>query len=155
MTAGSLLRVPSSDPLHPEAWHIELHCAAPPCMRAECVGTVELTVATNGVDFTGGTPPLLFAFSREFPLHVWGCAPPTVDVSNASQYYAPPGGAPCDGAILQRVKTLTGEQHALAVTRQAQRATLLGDARPAGRGNGAFCGGEGGSGEPIVGDCAG
>ena len=64
-------------------------------MRAECVGTVELTVATNGVDFTGGTPPLLFAFSREVSLHVWGCAPPTVDVSNASQYYAPPGGAPC------------------------------------------------------------
>ena len=29
------------------------------------------------------------------------------------------------------MKTLTGEQHALAVTRQAQRATLLGDARPA------------------------
>ena len=71
---ATLVTVPSSDPLRPERTHVELRCRAPSCMRAACIGTVEVTVALNGHDYTGFAPPLLYSYRNEFVLHAWGCA---------------------------------------------------------------------------------
>ena len=38
-------------------------------MRAACIGTVEVTVALNGHDYTGFAPPLLYSYRNEFVLH--------------------------------------------------------------------------------------
>jgi hypothetical protein len=111
-TAAELVEVASPDPLFPELEHTEVRCAAPPCMRRECMGTVEVTLSLNGVDFVGVSPPLLFLFDDEFPVHAWGCEPD--------------GAADgCARGVVQRYRHLGGEQHALAVRREQLSAPAL------------------------------
>jgi len=59
-TSGRLVTARSTDVLRPAATRVELACTAPVCMRVECQGTVEVTVAMNGIDYTRFQPPALF-----------------------------------------------------------------------------------------------
>ena len=123
-SAARFVTLPSTDPLRPERTTTELRCSAPPCMRFECIGTVEITIALNGFDHTGFTPPLLFQFRNEFGLHVWGC-----DASNASRAIGAPAHV-CGEAVVQRAATLGSEQHELAEIRSRRAAQLSTEAAP-------------------------
>ena len=122
-SAAQMITVPSTDPLRPELSHVELRCAAPPCMRVECIGTVEVTVSLNGIDYTGFTPPLLFRYTNEFVLHVWGCD------NNATHSTAQHSEA-CGEAVVQRATVLSSEQRGLVERVEALQTELFDEKRP-------------------------
>lgn len=121
-SAAYTTKIPSADPLRPELSQIELRCRAPPCMQWGCLGTVEVTLALNGMDYTGFSPPLLFQYRNEFSMHVWGCDG-TALASNDSKA--------CGTAVIQRATALSSKQLNLAVERAALEEALDREAKPA------------------------
>jgi hypothetical protein len=131
-----LVLVPSADPLRPDRSRLEMRCRAPRCMRSECMGSVELTVALNGIDYTGFTPPVLFQYRNEFLVHVWGChhtagGPATASAGAAGAAGA--GHACAGGAVVQRARDLSDLQTRLVARREAMLEELTQGAEPARR----------------------
>ena len=128
-SAAEIVTVASTDPLRPELSHIELRCRAPLCMQAACVGTVEVTIAMNGYDYTGFAPPLLFRYTSEFVMHVWGCD----EARGGSGAAGGASGDACGEAVVQRATSLANDQHSLAVERERLASSLNETIRPARR----------------------
>ena len=96
------------------------------CMRSECMGSVELTVALNGIDYTGFTPPVLFQYRNEFLVHVWGCHHMAGGPATASAGAA-------GGAVVQRARNTSDLQTRLVARREAMLEKLTQGAVPARR----------------------
>ena len=122
---AQLVTVPSSDPLRPELSHVELRCRAPPCMRFGCMGTAEVMLSLNGIDYSGFGPPLLYQYRNEFVLHVWGCDESVASAASRGVT------TPCGEAIVQRATSLSSVQHSLSVRRDQLTELLELKVRPA------------------------
>lgn len=131
-----LVTVPSSDPLRPELSHIELRCHTPPCMQWGCIGTVEVTVALNGMDYTSFDPPLLYRYHNEFILHAWGCERSNNSIGSSSDggsstsATASATSLDCGTAVVQRAMSTSDAQLQLSMRSERLATELEGWARP-------------------------